>query len=99
LEGIDKGVDKKTDIDTQETLSSKQFDAKGIDGVDKKTTYSNYPGIGAFQVGDRVRYIGDMVKHKNKGGTIIAVSNDRYRCYWDGEKAVTEYLGRAEITK
>jgi hypothetical protein len=40
-----------------------------------------------------------MVKHKNKGGTIIAVSNDRYRCYWDGEKAVTEYLGRAEITK
>jgi Bifunctional DNA primase/polymerase, N-terminal len=102
----DKTDDKKPLIDSlivsrenqsQSKLEDLADDADDTD--DKKTTYSNSPGIGAFQVGDRVRYIGGMVKHKNKGGTIIAVSNDRYRCYWDGEKAVTEYLGREEITK
>ena len=76
-----------------------RFPNWGIDTGDKKTTYSNYPDIGAFQVGDRVRYIGGIVKYKNKEGTIVAVSNKRYRCYWDSEEAVTRYLGHEEITK
>jgi hypothetical protein len=99
FQGGDKVAIKKTDIATHENVSSKAFQAEGGDGGDKKTSYSNSPIVGAFQVGDRVRYIGGMVKHRNKSGTIVAVSNDRYRCYWDGEKTVTEYLSPEEITK
>jgi hypothetical protein len=76
-----------------------RFPNWGIDTGDKKTTYPNPPTVGAFQVGDRVRYIGDIVKHKNKEGTIVGVRSHRYRCYWDEEKTVTEYLSRKEITK
>jgi hypothetical protein len=100
----DKADDKKPLIDSLIVSRENQSQFKDLaddadDTDDKKTTYSNPPGIGAFQVGERVRYIGGMVKHKNKKGTIVAVSSDRYRCYWDGEKVVTEYLSREEITK
>jgi hypothetical protein len=57
-------------------------------------------GVDILKLGDRVRYIGRMGKHKNKVGTIFAtVYNDRYRCNWDGEKAITDFLSREELTK
>jgi Bifunctional DNA primase/polymerase, N-terminal len=77
LEGIDKGIDKKTDIDTQETLASKEFEAKGIDGVDKKTSYSNSPIVGAFQVGDRVTPSKPESPRWLQGGTIEDVQLDK----------------------
>ena len=95
----DKQTIPKDDIVCRQSHSEQELQSLADDTDDKRTSYSNSLVVGAFQVGDRVNYISGIMKHKNKVGTIIAVLNDRYRCYWDGEKAVTEYLSCEEITK
>ena len=102
-DGIIKADDKQTihtdDIVCHQSQTEQKLQSLADDTDDKKTSYSNSPGIEVFQVGDRVSYIGGMVKHKDKVGIIISISNDRYRCYWDREKTVTEYLSFEEISK
>lgn len=48
-----------------------------------------------FKVNDLVRYIGGMIKYKGKVGRIIKVSNNCYKCNFNGR--LTEWLTREEI--
>lgn len=48
-----------------------------------------------FKKNDLVRYIGGMIKYKDKVGKIVNASNNRYRCDFGGKS--TEWLTREEI--
>jgi hypothetical protein len=48
-----------------------------------------------FKINDLVRYIGGMIKYKDKIGRIIKASNNRYKCNFNGR--LTEWLTREEI--
>jgi hypothetical protein len=48
-----------------------------------------------LQVGNRVRYVGGMVRYRDKTGTIAKVCGDRYVCDFGGKP--TEQLSREEL--
>jgi predicted P-loop ATPase len=60
-------------------------------------TYPTFPQtLGKnFTIGDRVRYVGGMNKHRGKSGTIVKVCGDRYICDFGGKP--TEQLPASEL--
>jgi predicted P-loop ATPase len=56
---------------------------------------NNSEKITRFKVGDRVRYVGGMVKYKGKLGNVTKVCGGRYICDFDGK--LTEQLSREEL--
>ena len=48
-----------------------------------------------LQVGERVQYVGGMVRYRDKTGTIAKVCGKRYVCDFGGK--LTEQLSREEL--
>jgi Bifunctional DNA primase/polymerase, N-terminal len=83
-DGTDDKADDKKPLTvsltvSQENQSQSRFEdlTDGTDGTDgKKTTYSNYPGIGAFQVGERVTPSNPESDRWGQEGTIEVIDVD-----------------------
>ena len=79
-----------------EPIQDKDLSAH-VDDVDDKNP-ARPKSLGTkinFQVGERVRYVGGMVKYRDKTGTIAKVCGDRYVCDFGGK--LTEQLSREEL--
>jgi hypothetical protein len=48
-----------------------------------------------FKVGDRIRYVGGIMKYKKPFGKVTKVCGDLYVCDFDGK--LTEELSREEL--
>lgn len=61
------------------------------------STVSTFSSNKNLKVGDRVHYLGGMIRHHQKVGVVKEVCGDRYICLWDKTTKETESLDRGEL--
>jgi Bifunctional DNA primase/polymerase, N-terminal len=92
-------------IGNKSSVCAKTTQGHGIyhiadDADDKNTLFSKISmefskHASIFKVGDRIRYVGGMLRYKGKLGSVTKVCGDRYICDFDGK--LTEQLPREEL--
>ena len=50
-----------------------------------------------LKAGDKVKYVGGMIKYQGKKGVVVKVCDDRYKCQWAKEEKLTEAIPVSEL--